>query len=164
MRLLFLLMTFGGSLAQSNLVPMLSVAGVTPDVPLILTVLLALRRGPETGCLAGFVVGILQDVAGGGLVGVQAVTKALAGFAVGMLVSRLWVSNPLVQVPGLVLLTIAEGVGRFLLLQLFHYPASLGDLMAHVILPQAFYNGFIGAACMLATSAAEALHRGRSWS
>ncbi len=100
MRLLFLLMTFGGSLAQSNLVPMLSVAGVTPDVPLILTVLLALRRGPETGCLAGFVVGILQDVAGGGLVGVQAVTKALAGFAVGMLVSRLWVSNPLVQVPG----------------------------------------------------------------
>ncbi len=164
MRLLFLLMTFGGSLAQSNLVPMLSVAGVTPDVPLILTVLLALRRGPETGCLAGFVVGILQDVAGGGLVGVQAVTKALAGFTVGMLVGRLWVSNPLVQVPGLVLLTIAEGVGRFLLLQLFHYPASLGDLMAHVILPQAFYNGFIGAACMLATSAAEALHRGRSWS
>lgn len=164
MRLIFLLMTFGGSLAQSNLVPMLSVAGVTPDVPLILTVLLALRRGPETGCLAGFVVGILQDVAGGGLIGVQAVTKALAGFAVGMLVGRLWVTNPLVQVPGLVLLTIAEGVGRFLLLQLFHYPASLGDLMVHVILPQAFYNGLIGAACMLATSAAEALHRGRLWS
>jgi rod shape-determining protein MreD len=164
MRLIFLLMTFGGSLAQSNLVPMLSVAGVTPDVPLILTVLLAQRRGPETGCLAGFVVGILQDVAGGGLVGVQAVTKALAGFAVGMLVGRLWVTNPLVQVPGLVLLTIAEGVGRFLLLQLFHYPASLGDLMVHVILPQAFYNGFIGAACMLATSAAEVLQRGRLWS
>jgi rod shape-determining protein MreD len=163
MRLIFLLMTFGGSLAQSNLVPMLSVAGVTPDLPLILTVLLALRRGPEAGCLAGFVVGILQDVAGGGLVGVQAVTKALAGFAVGMLVGRLWVTNPLVQVPGLVLLTIAEGVMRFLLLQLFHYPASLGDLMAHVILPQAFYNGFVGAAFMLATSAAEALRRGRSW-
>jgi rod shape-determining protein MreD len=163
MRLIFLLMTFGGSLAQSSLVPMLSVAGVTPDLPLILTVLLALRRGPESGCLAGFVVGILQDVAGGGLVGVQAVTKALAGFAVGMQVGRLWVTNPLVQVPGLVLLTIAEGVARVLLLQLFHYPASLGDLMAHVILPQAFYNGFVGAACMLAMSTADALRRGRPW-
>jgi hypothetical protein len=54
-------------------------------------------------------------------------------------------------------------VARFLLLQLFHYPASLGDLMAHVILPQAFYNGFVGAACMLAMSAADALRRGRSW-
>ncbi len=163
MRLVFLLMTFGGSLAQSSVVPQLSVGGITPDLPLILTVLLALRRGPETGCLAGFVVGMLQDVAGGGLVGVQAVTKALAGFAVGMLVGRLWVTNPMVQVPGLVVLTLAEGVARFLLLQLFHYPASLGEMMVHVILPQALYNGFVGAACMLATAAADALRRGRSW-
>lgn len=163
MRLVFLLMTFGGSLAQSSVVPLLSVGGITPDLPLILTVLLALRRGPETGCLAGFVAGMLQDVAGGGLVGVQAVTKALAGFAVGMLVGRLWVTNPMVQVPGLVVLTLAEGVARFLLLQLFHYPASLGELMLHVILPQALYNGFVGAACMLATAAADALRRGRSW-
>lgn len=163
MRLLFLLMTFGGSLAQSSVVPLLSVGGVTPDLPLILTVLLALRRGPEVGCLAGFVVGMLQDVAGGGLIGVQAVSKALAGFAVGMLVGRLWVSSPLVQVPGLVVLTFVEGVARFLLLQLFHYPAPLSELMLHVILPQALYNGFVGAACVLATSAGDALRRGRSW-
>ncbi len=163
MRLLFLVMTFGGSLAQSSIVPALSVGGVTPDLPLILTVLLALRRGPEIGCAAGFVAGLLQDVAGGGLVGVQAVTKALAGFGVGMLVGRLWLANPLVQVPGLVLLTLGEGVARFFLLQLFHYPASLGELMLHVILPQALYNGFVGAACMLAAAAAEALRRGRTW-
>ena len=156
-------MTFGGSVAQSSIVPALSVGGVTPDLPLILTVLLALRRGPETGCAVGFVAGLLQDVAGGGLVGVQAVTKALAGFGVGMLVGRLWLTNPLVQVPGLVLLSLGEGLARYLLLQLFHYPASLGELMLHVILPQALYNGFLGAACMVAASAAEALRRGRTW-
>jgi rod shape-determining protein MreD len=156
-------MTFGGSLAQSSVVPLLSVGGVTPDLPLILTVLLALRRGPETGCLAGFVVGLLQDVAGGGLIGVQAVTKALAGFAVGMLVGRLWVNSPLVLVPGLVVLTLVEGVARFLLLQLFHYPAAFGELMLHVVLPQALYNGVVGAAVLLASLGTESLRKRDSW-
>lgn len=157
-----LLMTIGGSIAQSSLVPALSVSGVTPDLPLILTVLIALRRGPEIGCAAGFFAGLLQDIAGGGLIGAQALTKALAGFATGLLVGRLSVSNPLVQVPGLAILTIAEGLGRFLLLQFFHYPASLGGLMAHVVLPQALYNGFVGAASALIVAAADHA-RSRGW-
>jgi rod shape-determining protein MreD len=159
---LFLLMTFGGSLAQWSVVPALSMGGITPDLPLILTAFLALHRGPETGCLAGFVAGFLQDMAGGGLIGVQALTKSLAGFAMGLLVGRLWVASPLVQVPGLVLVSVAEGLLRYLLLQLFHFPASLGALMAHVILPQALYNGFLGSACVLIISVAVSLRR-RMW-
>ena len=162
MRAIFLLMTFGGSLVQWSLVPSLSVGGVTPDLPLILTALLALRHGPETGCLVGFVAGLLQDTATGGLVGVQALTKALAGFAMGLLVGRLWVTSPLVQVPGLVLLTVAEGLVRYGLLQWFHYPTSLGELMLRVILPQALYNGFLGAACAVVTAGALAWRK-RVW-
>jgi rod shape-determining protein MreD len=161
-RALFLLVTYGGSLAQWSIVPALSVGGVTPDVPLILTVMLALRRGPETGCLVGFVAGLLQDTGGGGLIGVQALTKALAGFSMGLLVGRFWVANPLVQVPGLVLLTAAEGLLRYGFLQFFHFPASLGELMLHVILPQALYNGFLGAACVLVTAVGVSL-RSRVW-
>ena len=161
MRALFVLTTFGGSLAQWSVVPVLSVGGVTPDVPLIVTAFLALRRGPEIGCLAGFIAGFLQDMAGGGLIGIQALTKALAGFGMGLLVGRLWVASPLVQVPGLVIVSIAEGLMRYCLLQLFHFPASLGDLMLHVILPQALYNGFIGASCVLALAIAEAARRHR---
>jgi rod shape-determining protein MreD len=115
LRLLLLLVTVGGGVLQSTVVAVAGVGGITPDVPLILTVLIALRYGPESGCLAGFVAGLLQDATGGGLVGVQALTKGLAGFAMGLLVGRFWVINPLVQVPGLVLLSIAEGLGRFLL-------------------------------------------------
>ena len=159
MRALLLLLTLGGSVAQSSVVPALTLAGITPDLPLILTVFVALRRGPEVGCIVGFFAGFLQDVSGGGLIGVQALTKALAGFAMGLLVGRFWVSSPLVQVPGLVLLTIAEGVARFFLLQFFHYPVSFTDLMAHVVLPQALYNGFVGAACVLVIAGAEAARR-----
>lgn len=161
-RLLLLLVTVGGGVLQSTVVAVAGVGGVTPDVPLILTVLIALRHGPESGCLAGFVAGLLQDATGGGLVGVQALTKGMAGFSMGLLVGRFWVSNPLVQVPGLVLLSIGEGVGRFMLLQMFHYPAAFGDLMLHVILPQALFNGLIGTLCILGEAGVEAIRR-RSW-
>jgi rod shape-determining protein MreD len=162
MRFLLLFTTVGGSVAQSNVVPALSIGGIAPDVPLILTVLVALRRGPEVGCIVGFFAGLLQDVAGGGLVGVQALTKALAGFAMGSLVGRFWVTSPLVQVPALVLFTVVEGLARFCLLQFFHYPVSLGGLMMHVVLPQAVYNGFIGAACVLCVEGLDAARR-RRW-
>ena len=163
MRLSLLFMVFGGSLAQSSVVPSWSVGGVTPDLPLVLTTLVALRRGPEAGCLVGFATGLLQDAAGGGLLGLQALSHALAGFAMGLLPGRLSVGHPLVQVPGLVLLTVAEGVLRFGLLQLFHFPASFGELLVHVILPQALYNGFLGAACVLAVEAAHTLRGRPTW-
>ena len=163
MRLSLALMWLGGGLAHTSVAPALSIGGVAPDIPLILTVLLGLSRGPEVGCLSGFAVGLLQDVAGGGFVGAQAFTKALVGFAAGWMGERLLVSNPLVQVPGLVLLTLAEGLGRYWFLQLLHFPAAFGDVMLQVVLPQALYNGFLGAAGVLALSVIESYRGGSPW-
>ena len=130
-----LLFTLGGSVAQTNVVQMLSVAGATPDLPFMMTVFWALRRGAG-GRLRG---GLLRGTAPGRgrrrSRRDQALTKALAGFTLGLAGGRLSVANPLVQVPGLVLLTVAEGLLRFGLLQLFHYPASLPALLMDVILP-----------------------------
>jgi rod shape-determining protein MreD len=159
MRALLALTVFGGGMAHATVAPALRVANVTPDIPLIIVGLLALRRGPEVGCLAGLAAGLLQDSAGGGLLGVQALTKAVIGFALGVLGQRLAVTEPLVQVPGLVLLTVAEGLGRFALLKLFHYPAPFGELMTYVVLPQALYNGFLGAALVFALAWSASLRR-----
>src|SRR2546425_13358521 len=163
MRGVLMLTVAGGSVAHATLTPLVSVGGVTPDLPLIMVILLALRRGPELGCLAGFVTGLLQDAAAGGFIGAQALTKTLIGFFIGQVGGRLWVREPLVQVPGLVLLSLAEGVARFLLLQIFHFPGSFGDLMLYIILPQSIYNGFIGAAVVLTLVGAERLRGGTRW-
>jgi len=81
----------------------------------------------------------------------------------GFLPGRLWVGHPLVMIPGLVFLTVAEGFLRFGLLQLFHFPASFGELLVRVILPQALYNGFLGAACVLAVEVAHTLRGRQTW-
>lgn len=159
MRTLLALTVFGGGVAQATVAPALRIGEVLPDLPLIVVVLLALRRGPEFGCVAGFAAGLLQDAAGGGLIGVQALTKALAGFTIGALGGELRVTQPLVQVPGLALLTILEGVVRFGLLRLFHFEAPFGQLMLYVVIPQALYNGFLGAALVAALAWADMYRR-----
>jgi rod shape-determining protein MreD len=158
---LLALTVFGGGVAHATLAPALRIGNVAPDIPLIVVLLVALRRGPELGCLAGFGAGLLQDAAGGGLIGVQALTKAVIGFALGMGGTRFQERQPLVEIPGLVILTVAEGLARFALLQLFRFPAPFTELMLYVVLPQALYNGFLGAALILALAWAESL-RGRA--
>ncbi len=151
------IMIFGGGLAQTGFAPALRAGGIAPDFPLIVVALLALRRGPELGCVAGFAAGLLQDATGGGILGAQALTKALVGFLVGSADGRLWVGDPLVQVPALVALSIGEGLARYALLQLFHFPAPFAELMFYVVLPQALYNGVIGAVVALTFAWAESL-------
>ncbi|MET0850896.1 MAG: rod shape-determining protein MreD [Candidatus Rokuibacteriota bacterium] len=163
MKLTLLAMTLGGNVAQASVVSALSVAGAVPDLPLVLTVFWALRRGPEVGCLAGFLAGLFQDVSGGGLMGVQALTKAIGGFGLGLAAGRLWAENPLVQIPALVLFTVLEGTARWALLQLFHYPAAFTPLMTDVILPQALYNGALGAAGVAAMTIAEHVRVRAAW-
>lgn len=157
MRTFLAVAVLSGGVAHATMGPALRIADVAPDIPLIVVVMLAFRRGPEFGCGAGFLAGLLQDAATGGLLGVQALTKSLIGFGVGALAGRLRVSQPLVQVPALVVLSLVEGVARFALLQLFHFPASFGELMTYVVLPQSIYNGFLGAALVLALAWSESI-------
>jgi rod shape-determining protein MreD len=160
-RILAALAVFGGGVAQGPLSSLLRVGDVVPDIPLVVVAMLALRRGPEFGCAAGFLAGLLQDVTSGGLLGVQALTKALAGFAIGASGARLSVTSPLVQVPGLVVLTVAEGLARFAILQMFRFPVPLAELMAYQVLPQALYNGALGAIVVLTLAMTDYLRPGR---
>lgn len=138
----------GGALVQCTVVPVVGVAGVVPDVPIVLAVLLGLRYGAEAGCVAGFALGLAQDVVGGGPLGLQALSKALVGFAAGDLPRWLLVTRPIVPVGLAVVATVLDGLVRFGLLQLFHYPAPLGELLVRVIVPQAGYNGVLAVAAM----------------
>jgi rod shape-determining protein MreD len=145
---LYVLAVSGGALVQFTVVPVVGVGGIVPDVPIVLTVLLALRYGSEAGCLTGFALGLAQDAVAGGPLGLHALSKALLGFVAGDLPRWVLVTRLIVPVGLAVLATIVDGLVRFGLLQLFHYPAPLREIFTRVIVPQAGYNGILAAAAV----------------
>jgi rod shape-determining protein MreD len=156
---LYVLVVGGGTLVQCTVVPVVGIGGIVPDVPVVLTVLLALRYGAEAGCLTGFALGLAQDAVTGGPLGLHALTKAVLGFVAGDLPRWVLITRPIVPVGLAVLATIVDGLARFALLQLFHYPAPLREIFTQVIVPQAGYNGVLAAAA-LAWPASRFLSRG----
>ena len=63
--------------------------GVTPDLLLIVVIILALFNGPRHGAYWGFLAGLLQDLFSGGLFGVNIVSKLLLGYTFGFLKQKL---------------------------------------------------------------------------
>jgi rod shape-determining protein MreD len=83
--LLTVLLAFASLALQATLVPHLAIAGIRPDLPLVVAVGLALWRGPLAGTLAGFFVGLAQDLTNPAFLGLNALAKSLLGYAVGSL-------------------------------------------------------------------------------
>ncbi len=76
------------------------------DLPLIVVVYYALTKGPTIALLAGVVAGLLQDSLGGTLLGVSALSKALAGYIVGVVGLRFAPAPIIIRVVILVAATI----------------------------------------------------------
>jgi rod shape-determining protein MreD len=68
---------------QTTLVRFVAIADITPDLPLLLVIVIAIRRGQIAGTVAGFSIGLLLDLLSGSMVGLSALTKTASGFVAG---------------------------------------------------------------------------------
>jgi rod shape-determining protein MreD len=68
---------------QMTFVPLISVAGFTPDLLILWLVTMGIRRGRLEATIGGFLVGLLQDVTTTQFFGLAALSKSLAGYAAG---------------------------------------------------------------------------------
>jgi rod shape-determining protein MreD len=81
-------------LLQVLLVSRVSVLGVTADLFLVLTVIVAVNRGSMVGAIFGFVAGVIADIAYFQPLGVRALIYVLVGYFVGMFVARFGTVSP----------------------------------------------------------------------
>jgi len=81
-------------LLQVLLISRVSVLGVTADLFLVLTVVVAVSRGSMEGAIFGFFAGVAADLAFFQPLGVRALIYVLAGYFVGMFVVRFGTVSP----------------------------------------------------------------------
>jgi rod shape-determining protein MreD len=127
-------------IAQVSVIPRIAIAGIRPDLTVLLVVLAGLRGGPITGTLAGFFLGLLQDLLVPETLGMNALAKAIIGWQSGKLSGQLAIDGPPLY---LGLISAAVLVHDFIYLLCFtHF--DLGRFFAmfftHAI-PTAVYTG-----------------------
>ncbi len=135
----------GSLILQATVLPRLAIAGARPDLLLVVTILLGLRFGPLPGAGVGLAGGLLQDVLIGRFIGMNALTKGLTGYCIGLAEEKLFKENIATPLAAVLVGTITHeslfwllqaGFGRYVPL-----PAALG----RVIIPGALFNCFLAA-------------------
>ena len=121
----------------------LEVFRIKPDFFLISVVLVAMERGARAGALWGAVLGLVQDVLSGGVVGLSFLTKPAVGYAVGMLRSKLDFGNPNTQTLTTLGVGLAEGFVLSVLLSAYQPSKAVAWTMYRIILPQSIYNSLL---------------------
>lgn len=137
------LLAFVALALQATLVPHLGIAGIRPDLPLIAAVLLAYARGATPGTLAGFFIGLAQDLTNPAFLGLNALTKSLLGWSVGTLRTNLDAGSLPMRFAVLFVAVLAHDV---LYLSIFTR-LELSELLLGLLvrsLPTALYTAVVG--------------------
>lgn len=141
----FLLLGFLGLgiLLQSTVLDFLRVAGVKPDLVVILVVFHAVLRGPREGAFLGLLGGLAEDALSGFYLGMNGLSRALTGYLVGHLAIRLYRENVfIVTLITLLVSWIAEGV-NYLLLYTLGVAVPLDKAFLGLIFPIGLYNAVV---------------------
>jgi rod shape-determining protein MreD len=118
--------------------------GLVPDLALFVAVAGGLSYSPGGAALLGFSAGLLQETLAGGLLGVGACSKGLTGLVCAPLWRRAVGDTPVLQVPLLIGVTLADGALFFCASLLFAAPTSPGEVFLPLLGRQLLANAALG--------------------
>lgn len=125
---------------QSAVFGRLRLAGVSPNVLLILTASCAIMRGRRSGLLMGFFCGLFADIFFGDILGLNALLYMYTGFVCGYFRKIYYPEN---MVLPLTIIAVSDLVYAFLsyvFLFLLRTRLNIGFYMGHVIVPEVLYT------------------------
>lgn len=135
---------------ETTLFDQLTFYGVKPDLLLILILFYALFRGSVSGAKIGFFYGLAEDLLLGRFVGLNAATKMLIGYLVGLGERRFFKDNlilPVLLVFGGTLLshllyvslfTLISGYGQFVLFRQYALPLAIYNVIMGIFIYRPF--------------------------
>jgi rod shape-determining protein MreD len=144
---LFIIWLLAALVVRDVFSDLLTVAGVRPDLLMLVLVYWALATGPVGGTIGGFLIGLIADAELGRGLGVQAGLFSIAGFGVGQAGRHLIREHVVLQLALLFFGTLFLGMGRVIALVhdegmrsiLFSMPMLLGSALYTALLGPALY-------------------------
>ena len=128
-----------------------AIEGIVPDAVLVTVCLVGLWRGEFEAVVLGLVLGFLQDLLSGATVYLNLMTKPLIGLAIGI-VGRTPLSLIRWMIPILITgISFVSGLIILFLLQASSSEMDVVQALLSIVLPQALYDGVLGAIVLLAT-------------
>lgn len=129
-------------LLQSSVFPYFELAGVVPDVMLILVVSTAFFKGQNAGVLTGFLAGLLMDFCIGNYLGIFAIFYMVVGYFNGY-AAKIFDREDYLLPLGLI--AVSELVYSFLyyvFIVLLNGRLNIGFYFGKVIIPRVIYTTF----------------------
>jgi rod shape-determining protein MreD len=130
----------GAFLLQVAIAPHLGIAGVVPNLLLLVAVTLALTKGPNAGCAAGFFAGLFLDLLGAGPIGLWALVLSVAGYLAGMLEANMFASGWLLPVTVVFVTSLAAEAAYGLVLGIVGAGEDFWASFTRAMLPGTVYN------------------------
>lgn len=145
MRILILaLLSLLGLILQTTIFAHLRFFGVIPDLVLILTVCFSLLRGAKEGAIVGFFSGLLEDMFTGQALGINAASKMVIAYLIGLTEEKVYKENPWVAVAALLIATILNNLLVVILYKIFFTLPNLDfTTFNQVLWPAIVYNSLL---------------------
>ena len=153
----FLLVVIGLFSVQTTLLEIFSLGGVTPDLALIFAIYCGVHFQRNGGIGAGIIIGFVQDCLSGGLLGVNTLSKGLAGLFFSVLKDKIVIEGFIPISFFLFTASLLDGMIYFIiLLSLTAAQVKAGILLFHMFV-FGIYNSAVGLLLFYL------LDKGRQW-
>ncbi len=117
-------------IVQANLVDMVSLRGITPDLLLIFIVYLAVKEGQTYVLPWGFFLGLVLDLSTGTVIGLSALSKTVAAFTAGYFFSDNKITMTLATYRFLLLVFLTAFIHNAVYFVIFTMGSDIGFLGA----------------------------------
>jgi rod shape-determining protein MreD len=131
------------ALVQTSLLPPLAVAGVTPDLTLVLVVGWALLRGARSAALWALIAGLWLDLLSGGPFGMYTLGLLAAAAVAGLGGGTVFRSHLILPIVMVVVATLVQGAVQLLLLALVGDGVVLTGSLVRLLLLELVYNSVV---------------------
>ncbi|HZK19077.1 MAG TPA: rod shape-determining protein MreD [Clostridia bacterium] len=127
-------------LIQSTVMDLLSIAGIKPDLVMLIVVSNGFLRGTREGSFFGIIAGLLVDLLTGNYIGHYMLTMMFAGYLAGWFGSRFYKENPGIVLGTVFLCSLAGQLLYYVLLLFLGVYVTPLHALFFVMLPTATYN------------------------